>query len=167
VGKSLREVPGSSRKPPRDQQWRRFPSGGLKLRHAVSKLFPPQPAARAEYIGAGATDPYFSRTVRVWVRRTGQLRADAGKALSIDSIAARRDMPDSRRPTKVYPALRKFELPSACDRVFPARENGEGTKLCLSCRLNRTNPDLSVAENGENWRCVELAKRRLISSRSH
>src|SRR5215471_14643803 len=29
-----------------------------------------------------------------------------------------------------------LNLPSACDRVFPALENGEGTTLCLSCRLN-------------------------------
>lgn len=34
--------------------------------------------------------------------------------------------------------------------------------LCVACRLNRTIPDLSVPENVENWRRLELAKRRLV-----
>jgi hypothetical protein len=35
---------------------------------------------------------------------------------------------------------------------------------CRCCRLNRTLPDLSVGENAELWRLIELAKRRLVSS---
>ena len=35
--------------------------------------------------------------------------------------------------------------------------------LCLSCSVTRTIPDLSVEGNGERWRSLELAKRRLIS----
>ena len=90
--------------------------------------------------------------------------ADAGRALSIDSIVARAicQIPAGQR--KFIRRCRKFEFASACDRIFPARENKEGITLCLSCRLKRTIPDLSVAENGENWRCVELAKWRPISS---
>lgn len=34
--------------------------------------------------------------------------------------------------------------------------------LCSSCRLNRTIPDLSVAENCENWWQMEIAKRRAL-----
>ncbi len=34
--------------------------------------------------------------------------------------------------------------------------------FCLACRLNRTIPDLSVAENLPRWRRIEQAKRRLI-----
>jgi hypothetical protein len=36
--------------------------------------------------------------------------------------------------------------------------------MCISCRLNRTIPDLSIEENGMNWQKIELAKRRLVSS---
>jgi hypothetical protein len=35
--------------------------------------------------------------------------------------------------------------------------------LCISCRLNRTIPDLADEDNRQYWRVVELAKRRLIS----
>jgi hypothetical protein len=35
---------------------------------------------------------------------------------------------------------------------------------CASCRLNRVIPDLSVPENGELWRKIEDAKRRVISA---
>jgi hypothetical protein len=35
--------------------------------------------------------------------------------------------------------------------------------LCISCRLNRTIPDLGDEDNREYWRTIELAKRRLIS----
>ena len=35
--------------------------------------------------------------------------------------------------------------------------------LCIACSLNRTIPDLSIAENHERWRKVETAKRRLVA----
>jgi len=35
--------------------------------------------------------------------------------------------------------------------------------LCRSCRLNRTIPDLSDADNQRWWRGIEIAKRRLVS----
>jgi hypothetical protein len=35
--------------------------------------------------------------------------------------------------------------------------------FCLSCRLNRTIPDLSVPENGVLWGRIEAAKRRVVS----
>jgi len=41
---------------------------------------------------------------------------------------------------------------------------GDATPLCLSCRLNRTIPDLSVPENETLWRRLEQEKRRLIYS---
>jgi hypothetical protein len=34
---------------------------------------------------------------------------------------------------------------------------------CRACRLNRTIPDLAVADNQRLWRLVEVAKRRLVS----
>lgn len=35
---------------------------------------------------------------------------------------------------------------------------------CTSCRLNRTIPDISLKDNYENWKQMELAKRRLVYS---
>jgi hypothetical protein len=39
---------------------------------------------------------------------------------------------------------------------------GEGNGLCVSCDLNKTIPDLTVAGNVEAWFEIEKAKRRLI-----
>jgi hypothetical protein len=43
--------------------------------------------------------------------------------------------------------------------------SGEAPVLCTACRLNRAIPDLSIAQNGELWRRIEIAKRRLVSQR--
>jgi len=50
---------------------------------------------------------------------------------------------------------------AGCNWLVPA-ENPQA--FCISCRLNRTIPDLSIAENGTNWRAIELAKRSLVST---
>ena len=50
--------------------------------------------------------------------------------------------------------------PSVCNWLAPA---GPERSLCAACRLNRTIPDLSVAENGALWHLIEIAKRRLVS----
>ncbi|EPN67961.1 hypothetical protein A235_08814, partial [Pseudomonas syringae pv. actinidiae ICMP 19079] len=49
---------------------------------------------------------------------------------------------------------------AACNWLFPAHNAGE---FCVACSLNRTIPDLSIVENGERWRKVETAKRRLVA----
>ncbi|AUG40112.1 hypothetical protein CXP47_09500 [Pseudomonas chlororaphis] len=53
-----------------------------------------------------------------------------------------------------------LDTPAACNWLLPAY--GAGT-LCMACRLNRTIPDLGVAENPERWRKVAIAKRRLVA----
>ena len=55
---------------------------------------------------------------------------------------------------------------SACNWLVPAAPGGgpPPSLLCLSCRLNRTVPDLSDSRHAANWRHVEHAKRRLVSS---
>ena len=47
----------------------------------------------------------------------------------------------------------------ACNWLIPAESPD---RLCQSCRHNRTIPDLSVPENVERWRRIELAKRYVI-----
>jgi hypothetical protein len=48
------------------------------------------------------------------------------------------------------------ELGAGCNWVVP--EGG----LCAACGLNRTIPNLSIPDHVEQWRRVELAKRRLV-----
>ncbi|GAA4322733.1 putative zinc-binding metallopeptidase [Pigmentiphaga soli] len=66
------------------------------------------------------------------------------------------DQPDSA----VYLRCANLALPAACNWLLPANE---GQTLCVSCRLNRTIPDLSVPGNGELWRRIESAKRRVVA----
>lgn len=50
---------------------------------------------------------------------------------------------------------------NVCNWALPAEEP---EPYCLSCRLNRVIPDLSLPANREAWARVELAKRRLVYS---
>jgi hypothetical protein len=53
-----------------------------------------------------------------------------------------------------------FDSPAGCNWLTPTAEE---TPFCRSCRLNRTIPDLNDADNGEWWRRIENAKRRLVA----
>ena len=53
-----------------------------------------------------------------------------------------------------------LDSPAACNWLLPANHH---ETLCIACSLNRTIPDLSIADNHERWRKVETAKRRLIA----
>lgn len=61
---------------------------------------------------------------------------------------------------------------AACNWMVPAARDGEAPPedvhglaagYCLACSVTRTIPDLSVESNGELWRKLESAKRRLLS----
>lgn len=56
--------------------------------------------------------------------------------------------------------------PAACNWLapLPAGETADAKRYCVACRLNRTVPDWSIDRNAENWRRIELAKRRLVST---
>jgi hypothetical protein len=62
---------------------------------------------------------------------------------------------------KTYYRCDNLYSPAGCNWLVSGEEK---QTLCISCRLNRTIPDLSVSGNGELWRRIEHAKRRLISS---
>jgi hypothetical protein len=71
-----------------------------------------------------------------------------------------------------YHRCANFMTAAGCNWMVPApRESDDpsfGTEglspgFCLSCSVTRTIPDLSVRSNGELWRKLELAKRRLLS----
>lgn len=62
------------------------------------------------------------------------------------------------------PELLKFcanrEAAAACNwMMFAANPK----TLCIACRLNRTIPDLSDADNLRYWHAIERAKRRMVS----
>lgn len=54
-----------------------------------------------------------------------------------------------------------FDSPAGCNWLVAA---DDPAPLCRSCRLNRTIPNLADPQNGEFWRRIEVAKRRLVSS---
>jgi hypothetical protein len=51
----------------------------------------------------------------------------------------------------------------ACNWLLPSEAADEHT-LCSACGLNRTIPDLALAENRERWKRLEFAKHRLVYS---
>ena len=59
-----------------------------------------------------------------------------------------------------YRRCANFDSPAGCNWLVPIDDSNP---LCLSCRLNRTLPDLADADNQRYWRAIEIAKRRVIS----
>jgi hypothetical protein len=65
----------------------------------------------------------------------------------------------------LYRRCANLDSPAGCNwlvKVDP-RAN-DAASLCQCCRLNRTIPDLSLAENGVLWGRIEIAKRQVISA---
>ena len=65
------------------------------------------------------------------------------------------------RESSVFRYCANAQSPAVCNWLVPV--DAKSQSLCISCRLNRTIPDLTIAENGVNWQRIELAKRRLVS----
>ena len=59
-----------------------------------------------------------------------------------------------------YRRCANFASAAGCNWLVPVEDHDE---LCLSCRLNRTIPDLRHADNRRYWRLIEAGKRRLLS----
>jgi hypothetical protein len=65
----------------------------------------------------------------------------------------------------LYRRCENFDSPAGCNWLLPDEAGvNPAQTLCISCRLNRTIPDLSFAENRVLWGRIEVAKRRVISS---
>ena len=65
------------------------------------------------------------------------------------------------RAKGAYRRCANFETPAVCNWLVSAESE---QALCISCRLNRTIPDLWLPENGVLWGRIEIAKRRVVSS---
>lgn len=73
---------------------------------------------------------------------------------------------------RIYQRCANLMTPAACSWMVPAAREGEAPWVdhhgltpgfCLACSVTRTIPDLTVEANGELWRKLETAKRRLVS----
>jgi hypothetical protein len=64
-----------------------------------------------------------------------------------------------------YKRCANLETAAGCNWLVAEHElEGNPRQMCIACRLNRTIPDLSIAENAVLWGRLEGAKRRVISS---
>lgn len=94
-----------------------------------------------------------------------------GELQALEPVAAHDVAPHWRAASGAQPGQHWVRCgnatsPAACNWLVPADEpgsRGHRPLLCLSCRLNRTIPDLSWADNARAWARIEVAKRRLVS----
>lgn len=68
----------------------------------------------------------------------------------------------ANQPT-LYRRCANLDSPAACNWLVRLDPRTAAMPLCISCRLNRTIPDLSVPGNDVLWNRVEVAKRRVVS----
>jgi len=59
-----------------------------------------------------------------------------------------------------YKRCVNLDTPAGCSWLLPA---DAAASHCISCRLDRTIPDLGDADNRLYWSAIEAAKRRLVS----
>lgn len=83
--------------------------------------------------------------------------------LRIQSFVAEGDselVPINAKPPEVrYRRCANWTTYNVCNWVIPQDDTND---LCVSCRLNRTIPNLSEANNDQLWLALESEKRRLI-----
>jgi hypothetical protein len=61
----------------------------------------------------------------------------------------------------VFRRCDNFHSPAGCNWLVPVTDP---SLYCVSCRLNRTIPDLNDPDNCRYWRAIENAKRRLVAT---
>jgi hypothetical protein len=64
----------------------------------------------------------------------------------------------------LYYRCANLESAAACNWLVKEENGVPRQPYCISCRLNRMVPDLSVHENSMLWRRLENAKRRVVSA---
>jgi hypothetical protein len=67
---------------------------------------------------------------------------------------------DQAGDVPLFRRCENFDSPAGCNWLTPA---AEVEPLCVSCRLNRTIPQLDDANNALWWRKIENAKRSLVA----
>ncbi|MBV8743074.1 MAG: putative zinc-binding metallopeptidase [Sinobacteraceae bacterium] len=67
--------------------------------------------------------------------------------------------PGTQEADRLYRRCDNYDRENVCNWAVPA---SDPLTLCVSCRLTRVIPDLSIAQNRTAWYRLELAKRRLL-----
>ncbi|WP_347905061.1 putative zinc-binding metallopeptidase [Pseudomonas purpurea] len=67
---------------------------------------------------------------------------------------------DAEPEARLFRRCANLDTPAACNWLLAVDAPGA---QCIACSLNRTIPDLSIPDNLERWRKVEIAKRRLVA----
>ncbi|HTQ39749.1 MAG TPA: putative zinc-binding metallopeptidase [Pirellulales bacterium] len=65
-----------------------------------------------------------------------------------------------KKPAPLWRRCKNFHSPAGCNWLVPIEDT---ELLCISCRLNRTIPQLDDPDNCRRWRLIENAKRRLVA----
>ncbi len=65
-----------------------------------------------------------------------------------------------RSDRRLYRRCANLATAAMCNWLVPDEQPG---RFCLACRLNRTIPDLTLADNPARWHKLEAAKRHLIA----
>lgn len=104
---------------------------------------------------------FFNNTECLNCRRQLGFDPRRGHVLALDpGKAADTWLEAGRARGRTFKRCANFASPAACNWLLPA---AAANSLRLACGLNRTIPDLSVAENGRLWFKVEAAKRQMIA----
>lgn len=104
---------------------------------------------------------FFNNTECLNCRRQLGFDPRRGHVLALDpGKAADTWLEAGRARGRTFKRCANFASPAACNWLLPT---AAANSLCLACGLNRTIPDLSVAENRRLWFKVEAAKRQMIA----
>ncbi|MCW1885955.1 putative zinc-binding peptidase [Luteolibacter flavescens] len=82
------------------------------------------------------------------------------RALLPGTIAGTWTLAGDEAPAQAYRRCANLDSPAGCNWLLPSEHASD---LCISCRLNRTIPNLADPDSGRYWRSIENAKRRLVS----
>ncbi len=141
---------------------------------AMATLLPPkgtrgpgQPLVRRSYHCHCGYPIFFGNHLCLHCGRALGYDPDKATILSLDPVGNGANATWRRAGASVedgvYRRCANFGLAPQCNWLLPEADSGHNP-LCRCCRLNRTVPDPSLADNGPLWHKVELAKRRLVSS---
>lgn len=120
---------------------------------------------------AGRRNAYSCRCERpVFFNNSVCLGCDAPLGYDPESLQVRALAPGEESGTWIvdgqeegevaWKRCENFDTPAGCNWLVSAEDE---ETLCLSCRLNRTIPDLDDPDNSRWWRKIENAKRRLVA----
>lgn len=111
--------------------------------------------------GSCSSPIYFENDVCLCCGSVVGYDAILGKLRSHHRAANGDLAPEDDRDAGTWVYCSNHDRYGVCNWVVP---KGDPTGLCISCRLNRTIPDLSNASNLLKWSKIEFAKSRLVAA---